>query len=595
MNSLLLLLCILFLTASVSGGGGYIHLENFTDFVDASSDVALKSLCYRRDRMWEKTMERIIEHCGHEQSSECCLMVGYCMTYYPSSQSVLLGKCPYFPPNKTIEDRVYMELDTTYSTLNQFMCGGSLEREGRLCGKCKKGYGPAVLSQDVTCYHCAGRYHGWALYLFIELFSVTVFFLIVVFLHISATSASMNAFVFFCQMIVALMSYRSPVFEAVLGQASMVLVKFLMTVYGFWNLDFFRELLPPFCVSDKINNMDALALQYIAAFYPLFLILVTYACIELHGRNFRVFVCLWSPFHRCYAHCRRMWNSHSSIVHVFATFLLLSYSKLIFVSANLMNFITTFNITGLSTTVNVTREVSKTFLYFEPSIETFSTAHLPYAIPAMAVFSTFILIPPVLLILYPTKIFQKCLGCCDQRWHALHTFVDAFQGCYKDGTNGTRDCRYFAGLYLLLRIVLFIMHTVTVPLGLGWIIPGVLFILFSWCFATFRPYKIRIFNIVDGTLMSGFGVASFLAAFTTYPEDPKFTEAIFIIIYSICCFPLLYIVLYSAFILFSKVKTQWTASYADVEVSYHATDDSIRANWQLFPDRVLNPNNYGTV
>ena len=49
----------------------------------------------------------------------------------------------------------------------------------------------------------------------------------------------MNAFVFFCQMIVALMSYRSPVFEAVLGSASMVLVKFLMTVYGFWNLDFF--------------------------------------------------------------------------------------------------------------------------------------------------------------------------------------------------------------------------------------------------------------------------------------------------------------------------------------------------------------------
>ena len=138
------------------------------------------------------------------------------------------------------------------------------------------------------------------------------------------------------------------------------------------------------------------------------------------------------------------------------------------------------------------------------------------------------------------------------------------------------------------------MHTVTVPLGLGWIIPGILFIIFSWCFATFRPYKVRIFNIVDGTLMSAFGVASFLAAFTTYPEDPKFTEAIFIIIYSIACFPLLYIVLYSAYVLFSKVKTRWTASYDNIEVSYHATDGSLTANWDLFPDRVLNPNNYGT-
>ena len=35
--------------------------------------------------------------------------------------------------------------------------------------------------------------------------------------------------------------------------------------------------------------------------------------------------------------------------------------------------------------------------------------------------------------------------------------MDAFQGCYKDGTDGTRDCRYFAALQLLVRlgIVLF--------------------------------------------------------------------------------------------------------------------------------------------
>ena len=30
---------------------------------------------------------------------------------------------------------------------------------------------------------------------------------------------------------------------------------------------------------------------------------------------------------------------------------------------------------------------------------------------------------------------------------------DTFQGCYKDGTNETRDCRYFAGLQLVLRLL----------------------------------------------------------------------------------------------------------------------------------------------
>jgi len=127
---------------------------------------------------------------------------------------------------------------------------------------------------------------------FVHFLTITIFFLIVIFLHISATSESMNAFVFFCQIIVANVSYGSPVYEATMGHVSVVLVKILMTVYGFWNLDFFRQVLPPFCVSANMNNLDSLALQYIAAFYPLCLISITFFCIELHGRNFRPVVTL---------------------------------------------------------------------------------------------------------------------------------------------------------------------------------------------------------------------------------------------------------------------------------------------------------------
>ena len=52
----------------------------------------------------------------------------------------------------------------------------------------------------------------------------------------------------------------------------------------------------------------------------------------------------------------------------------------------------------------------------------------------------------ILLFLYPCRCFHL-------RLLPLHAFVDAFQGCYKDGTNGTRDCRYFAGLQLVLRLL----------------------------------------------------------------------------------------------------------------------------------------------
>ena len=39
--------------------------------------------------------------------------------------------------------------------------------------------------------------------------------------------------------------------------------------------------------------------------------------------------------------------------------------------------------------------------------------------------------------------------------------MDAFQGHYKNGTNGTRDCRYLTAMYLLVRIVYFTIASVT--------------------------------------------------------------------------------------------------------------------------------------
>ena len=67
----------------------------------------------------------------------------------------------------------------------------------------------------------------------------------------------------------------------------------------------------------------------------------------------------------------------------------------------------------------------------------------------------------LLMCLYPCQWFQKCLNHCRLQSHFLHTFIDAFQGCYKDGTNGSRDCRWFAGLYLFTRILILILLGVT--------------------------------------------------------------------------------------------------------------------------------------
>ena len=50
-------------------------------------------------------------------------------------------------------------------------------------------------------------------------------------------------------------------------------------------------------------------------------------------------------------------------------------------------------------------------------------------------------------LLYLTKCFQLFLGCFPNvNWHPLQAFMDIFQGCYKNGTDGTRDYRYFVAL-----------------------------------------------------------------------------------------------------------------------------------------------------
>lgn len=333
--------------------------------------------------------------------------------------------------------RKYITLPANISELNNFMCGG-LNRESQLCGACKEGYGPAVLTYHLPGAHCSsGTNYGLALYLLLEFLPITVLYLIIVALQVSATSGPLNTFVFSAQIIVTTADLNDfPYMVYTSSWWSHVVKKVLITSYGFCNLDFFRSVIPPFCVSDRISTLHALALQYLPAFHPLLLIVLTYTLIELHDKNFRVIMWLWRPFHKCLAPFVRRWDPKASIVSSFATFMILAYNKRILTSVKLLH----------TTRVTDIRGKSSQYLLFAPTVPSFSSKHLPFAILAITVLSTFIALPPLLLVLYPTKLFQKILGCIKIRWHPLHAFVDVFQGCYRNRTDGTHDYRYFVAL-----------------------------------------------------------------------------------------------------------------------------------------------------
>ena len=113
----------------------------------------------------------------------------------------------------------------------------------------------------------------------------------------------------------------------------------------------------------------------------------------------------------------------------------------------------------------------------------------------------FILSPLLLLCLYSCQCFQKCLSKFGWRCHILHIFMDSFQGCYKNGTNGTRDCRYFASVYVFMRILLLGLFALTRS-GFYYPLAIVALTLVGISIALFRPYKSTAHNTIDSFLIS---------------------------------------------------------------------------------------------
>ena len=121
---------------------------------------------------------------------------------------------------------------------------------------------------------------------------------------------------------------------------------------------------------------------------------------KLHDNNFRPVVWLWRPFHRHFVHFRRRWDSTASIINALTTFLLLSFSKLLFISFTLLY--------NFSVQVNDDNP-SKYVLYYDPTVDCHALEYTMFAAIAVCVLIIFIIFPTFLLILYPTRLFRKCV------------------------------------------------------------------------------------------------------------------------------------------------------------------------------------------
>ena len=390
--------------------------------------------------------------CNNE-TQEVGVLGLYCLTSYrDGSNTSVVGKCVaalHHGERLLSPVGLYTKVLPNINDQEKQTCDYN-NRRGQLCGKCKHGHFVSAYSYDIKCHNCTSSlWSGVVKYLCIAYLPLTVFLCVVIVFHISVTSPAMNAPVLICQLLTL------PCLQLVMSQflhdgQTMYYVKFLATVYGIWSLDFFRLVIPPICL--PLNTMHIIALDYLVAVYPLFLLVCVYVLLTAHDRGCRLVVWLWRPFLWCTTRLRQSWNIRHSIIDAFATFLLLSYIKLLNTSCNLLIYINVRNDRG---------SWIGHFLYYDTTIKVFSLQHMPFAILAILVLLVGILFPLLLLLLYPMQWFQKCLNKCHLNSPGLQIFMECFQGYYRDRTDGGWECRYFAAVYPAFRIATYVSYSIT--------------------------------------------------------------------------------------------------------------------------------------
>ena len=360
-----------------------------------------------------------------------------------------------------------------------------IHREGRFCGRCEPQYGLAAYSYQYTiCVPCTDYgYKNWHQYFAVALLPLTVFYFLVVVLRVSVASSHLNGIVFVLQCLLSPLMQRT--FNgwinvwccAGLYNNYKIFSNIFFSILGVVNLDFFRGVYPSFCLHPQLNVIHILFLDYIIALYPFILIFVTYILLTLYDRNYLFVKLAWKPFRyflRCY---QRQWNIQTSLIETFVTFILLSSTKILSVSFDLLAFTIAYDEMGT--------EIKKKFLLYDANIEYLGRDHLRFAVLALLIGFIFVFLPFLLLVLYPCRCFQRCLNCLGLRCQTLHIFMDAFQGSYKIEPY---ELRYFSAFYVLLRFLFLMIIQI---MSNNFVIPtlAITMLLSALIFEVFQPYK----------------------------------------------------------------------------------------------------------
>ena len=462
--------------------------------------------------------------------------------------------------------REYLPLPNRFSRLDGALCNAT-NRTGILCGACLRNHGIVANSRHWRCIPCSENEakYSWVFYLLSEFVPVTIFLVIILFFHINVTTGPANGFVFFAQVLTAAFSIDGDgtiPLDKITKSAGTLQHLFLIP-YSIWNLRFFEDVFPLYCFSPELDSLDVIAISYLAAAYPLLLIILFYVFISLYDRGGIIYT-ICNPLHTRLIQCLRRWNLNKrSVIDAFATFLVLSYTKFTLLSLYILQPGELFN----------HKEVHEAYVvFYNGNIDYLHGKHIPLFCLAVVVIIVMVIVPPFLLLFYPLRESYKrwkkkrsegssvysisASNTHDWTRGRLRQFLETFYGCYKDGlvetTDGgrvhmpTRDYRYFAGVYFLLRLVLFVAYAFTRIWFMHYILQQMICTIGILLFAVMRPYKNRWYNNLDATIFGLLAIINVLSVYNTYftAIDADLATWAFSVQYALVFCPLIYMTVY---------------------------------------------------
>ena len=521
--------------------------------------------------------------------------------YFENNKTLVTSDCPQGYCNDT---RVKLPDSSSRRVFDNLVCSNN--RSKTLCGRCLDGYYVYANSRTYQCGQCNDALikHGVLILIVSQYLPLTLMMCFIIFFDISLVDGPLNSFILFCQIFVTLPLYDKTGLPTQGQHFASALLSITQFMYNVWDLKFFEQFVPHFCVLKVNSTLPVLIKEYVPAVYMLFLCVMFFNVVPwiynccARSRMQTIQNCALKMERMC-IRFRYHWSVKNSVIHSLTTFLVLSYARITLVTFILLTPSSLYGPGGQDS------PYQKRVVWFDGTMSYFGSDHLPYALSALFILIIFVLIPPLLLLSYPLlPVLMTQLGVQDY-WIVKKLIInplskcvpifDAFQSCYKD------EYRFFAGLLFVYRILALAVFafTPTTALNLSWLLGFLLIVLLLHC--TCQPYKKKWHNFIEGsifTILASLTLITFYRLFQAETTDTPTNASFWMQTVLLYC-PLVYFIVYTSVKVFLRLRPKiMVAKYILLKLFGYNNTNTVAdlLNSREFPARMEDDDdNYSTT